>query len=89
MGFGAPTMSNIKDAPTGSPLAADYLADASKLGLSAGGLVRRGASVIATAQVINSTSYIKLATPDIVSGVNIDTAGDLMVIYFSALWHKT
>ena len=56
-----------------------------KLGLTHGGVVRRGKSIIATEESRTNTAYGTLTTPDQVSSVVLPTDG-LLLIGYQALW---
>lgn len=64
------------------------LADAAKLGLDDGASVRRGKSIIATAESRTNTSYGTLTTPDQVSSTVLPTDGLLFVAY-RAMWQSS
>lgn len=61
------------------------LADAAKLGLNESGTVRRGKCIVATQESRTNTAYGKLATPDEVENVVLETAG-FIEIDFLAIW---
>ena len=48
---------------------------------------QRASSIIATAQSTTSTSYVKLTTPDQVTGITMPTNG-LMAVWFQGLWSE-
>jgi hypothetical protein len=57
-------------------------------GVNEGANVRRGKSIIATAESRTNTSYGTLATPDRVQNVVLPTDG-LLMIYFQARWQNS
>lgn len=61
----------------------DLAAVKSQAGITAGGIVRAGKSIIATQQTTTSASYTTLTTPDQVSNVVLPTDG-LIVVAFQA-----
>lgn len=73
-------------------LDADNLSAAIRALLAQAGLtydtnIRRGKSVIATAEATTNTSYALLATPDQVSNITLPTDG-LIAVAYQALWKK-
>lgn len=61
---------------------------AAVLGVSQSGLVRRGKSIIATAESRSNTAYDVLATPDRVSGLVLPTDG-LILMAYHATWENS
>lgn len=61
----------------------DLAAVKSQAGITAGGIVRRGKSIIATQETTTSATYTTLTTPDQVSNVVLPTDG-LIVVGFQA-----
>lgn len=59
-----------------------------KLGLSDASTVRRGRTVVATAQGRTNTAYGTLATPDQVSSVVMPTDG-LILVWYRATWQES
>lgn len=72
---------NIQD---GTVLAA-ALADAAKLGLTGGGVTRRGKAIISAEEVRTNVAYGLMPTPDRVQSVVLPTDG-LIVVHYNALW---
>lgn len=64
---------------------ADKLADAAKLGLTDGTSVRRGKSIIATAETRTNTAYGLMTTPDRVQNVVLPADGLLYVSYVATV----
>jgi hypothetical protein len=59
-----------------------------QLGLTAGGIVRRGKSIIATEESRANTAYGLLTTPDRVSGIVLPADG-LICVAYHALWKES
>lgn len=83
---------NIDDAniKATAAIASGKLADADKLGLTGGGVTRRGKSIIAGAESTSATTYAigNLTTPDRVQNVVLPTDG-LIVVLYQAIWQNT
>lgn len=75
---------------TDGSLTATELASAllSIVGVTGGGVTRRGKSIIATTEARTNTAYGKLTTPDQVSGLALATDGYL-VVSFQAVWQES
>lgn len=69
-------------------ITSEKLADADKLGLTAGGTVRRGKVMIAAEEPRTDTSFGLLTTPDRISGVSLPADG-LMFVVYRALWKSS
>ena len=78
----------VTDAIANDAVTAAELADAAKLGLTEGGVVRRGKAIIATEESTTSSSYTYLTTPDRVQNVVLPTDGLIFVAY-TAAWKQS
>jgi hypothetical protein len=69
-------------------ITAGQLADAARLGLTAGTTVRRGQTNISTTESVTSTTYTTLTTPDKVVSVVLPANG-LIAVAYQATWQES